>query len=89
MVGVQTKGKPATRVGLRNISRGGAMLVCDWALSPGIALELDLPEAGATVPARVARCGNGERAVVLGSEPHALAQIVRALGALTQMRRAA
>ena len=42
-VSVQTKDHPATRFGLRNISRGGAVLDCDWALAAGTILELELP----------------------------------------------
>ena len=42
-VSVQTKDHPATRVGLRTISRGGAALDCDWALAAGTTLEVELP----------------------------------------------
>ena len=88
-VGVQTKGRSATRLALRNISRGGAALACDWTLAPGTPLELELLEADGPVPARVVRCNSGELAVVFSSEPHVLAQIDCALTALTQTRRAA
>ena len=55
-VGVQTKGRSATRLALRNISRGGAALACDWTLAPGTPLELELLEADGPVPARVVHC---------------------------------
>ena len=89
MVGVQTKGHSATRLTLRDISRGGAALVCDWTLAPGTPIELELPQADGPVPARVVRCDGGALAVVFSSEPHALVRIDRALAALTQRRRAA
>jgi methyl-accepting chemotaxis protein len=89
MVGLQAKGHPATRVELRNISRGGAAVSSDLTLPTGAALEVELPAGGGSVPARVVRCGNGELAVVFSSEAHALSQIDQALSVLTQSRRAA
>jgi methyl-accepting chemotaxis protein len=89
MVGLQAKGHPATRVELRNISRGGAAVGSDLTLPTGAAVEVELPAGGGTVPARVVRCGNGELAVVFSSEAHALSQIDQALTVLTQSRRAA
>ena len=89
MVTLETKGHPATPLPLRNISRGGAMVACDWALPAGTALEVTLPQAGGTVPARVARSTATELAVVFSSEPQALAEIDRVLATLAQTRRAA
>jgi methyl-accepting chemotaxis protein len=89
MVGVQTKGRNAIRAALRNISRGGAAIASDWTLPPGTALDVELPEANGTVPARVVRCGDGELAVVFSSQPKAQAQIERALTMLTATRQAA
>jgi hypothetical protein len=89
MVGLQAKGHPATRVELRNISRGGAAVSSDLTLPTGTALEVELPEGGGVVPARVVRCSNGELAVVFSSEAHALSQIDRVLSVMTQARQAA
>jgi methyl-accepting chemotaxis protein len=89
MAGVQVKGRPATRMTLRDLSRGGSGLASDWSLPAGTALELDLPGADGPMPARVVRCGNGELAVVFSSEPQALARIDRVLAGMTQTRRAA
>jgi methyl-accepting chemotaxis protein len=86
---VQVKGRSPARMDLRNISRGGAVLTSDWTLSSGSALDVELPQAGGTVPARVIRSGNGELAVVFSSEPRALARIDQALGALNGTKRAA
>jgi methyl-accepting chemotaxis protein len=87
MASVQTKGRAATRMALRNVSRGGASLGSDWTMPTGTQVEIDLPDAGGSVPARVVRCGNGELGVVFGSEPQALQRIDRFLAGLT--RRAA
>jgi methyl-accepting chemotaxis protein len=90
MANVQSKGRPATRMTLRNVSRGGAALASDWTMPTGTQVEVELPDAGGPVPARVVRCGNGELAVVFGSEAQALQRIDRFLAGLTpQARRAA
>jgi methyl-accepting chemotaxis protein len=89
MVGLRAPGWPATRVELRNVSRGGAAMASDWSVAAGTAVEVELPNGGGTVPARVARSSGGELAVVFSAEPQALAQIDRALAALTHVRRAA
>ena len=87
MVGIKAQGRPAARTELRNMSRGGAAIASDWTVSAGTELELELPNGGGTVTARVVRSGGGELAVVFGAEPQALARIDRALAALTQTRR--
>jgi hypothetical protein len=71
------------------VSRGGAALASDWTLPAGTQLEVELPDGGGTVPARVVRCSNGELAVVFSAEPHVLQLIDRYLTGLTQGRRAA
>ena len=88
-VAVRTPSRPATRVVVRNISRGGALMVSDWTLQPGTALDVELTDGGGSVPARVARSGGGEIAVVFSSDPTALAIIDRALDSLARARRAA
>ena len=88
-VSVQTKDHPATRVGLRNISRGGAVLDCDWALAAGTILEVELPAGGGLVAARVARSGGSELAVVFTAEPASLARIDAVLGSLRGAHQAA
>ncbi len=87
--GVRVKGRDPARVEVCNVSRGGALLASDWTLPPGTPLDVELPGAESPVPARVVRSGNGALAVVFGSEPHALAQIDRALATLMTTRRAA
>ena len=84
MASVQSKGRPAARMTLRNVSRGGASLASDWTMPTGTQVEVELPDAGGAVPARVVRCGNGELGVVFGSEPQALQRIDRFLAGLTK-----
>ncbi|MEJ0014993.1 MAG: methyl-accepting chemotaxis protein [Acetobacteraceae bacterium] len=74
---------------LRDISRGGALLDCDWTLAAGTSLEVELPGAGGGVSARVVRCGSGTVAVVFGSDPAALLRIDRAVETVTGRRKAA
>ena len=50
----------------------------------GTQVEIELPDAGGSVLARVVRCGNGELGVVFGSEPQALQRIDRFLAGLTK-----
>ena len=88
-LGVQAKGRAAARMEVRNVSRGGASVDSDWTLPAGTALEIELPDAAGTVPARVVRCGDGQLGMVFSSEPQALERIDRFLGGLTQSRRAA
>jgi methyl-accepting chemotaxis protein len=86
---VRTQGRDAVRATLRDLSRGGARMGCDWTMQPGAVVEVDLPHAGGPVTARVVRCGAGELALVFGSEAAALARVDRALDALATTRRAA
>jgi methyl-accepting chemotaxis protein len=89
MVGVQASGRPVARMELCDVSRGGASMNSDWVLPAGTALEVELPDAGGAVRARVVRCGDGLLGVVFTSEPSTLARIDRALGVLMQTDRAA
>jgi methyl-accepting chemotaxis protein len=82
-------GQDPKRVTLKNLSRGGAVFVCDWSVATGTAVEVELPNTGGSVGARAVRCGGGELALVFRAEPGALAIIDRALDALTSSRAAA
>jgi methyl-accepting chemotaxis protein len=82
-------GRQAIRATLRDISRGGARLVCDWTLPSGTALEVDLPQGGEAVIARVVRCGAGELAVVFSADAAAFKRIDRTMDALSSARRTA
>ncbi|HUB48909.1 MAG TPA: methyl-accepting chemotaxis protein [Acetobacteraceae bacterium] len=86
---IQAKGRPAAQVTVRNISRGGAAFACDWNLPDGTPVEIDMPEAGGVIPARVVRSGGGELGVVFSSDPRVLSHVDRIVGQLTERRRAA
>jgi len=88
-VSVQAKDKPVQRAVVRNISRGGAALVCDWNLPAGTPVEIDFAEADGRVSARVARSGGGELGVVFSTDPRVRARVDRALERLVPTLRAA
>ena len=87
-VTLSAQGRSAGAV-LRDVSRGGASLGCDWTLAAGTAVEIDLPDAGGKVTARVASGDGREVRLVFGGDPSELARIDRLLGALGASRVAA
>jgi methyl-accepting chemotaxis protein len=89
LINVSRKGRAPAQMKLQNISRGGAAMASDWSLPAGAEVEVELPTTGATITARVVRCGNGELAVVFSAEPSALAEIDRALDRIASRPMAA
>ena len=88
-VGLQATGRPSARFEISNISRGGAALICDWALPRGTELKVELPAQAGTISARTIGMRDGELAVAFTSEPGSLDKIDRALDALLHASRAA
>jgi methyl-accepting chemotaxis protein len=89
-LGLRISGRTeTTRTAARDISRGGAALAGDWTLASGTALEIELPEQGGTVAARVVRAFPGQMAIVFSSEVEAMTRLDRLLGHLDQYRHAA
>jgi methyl-accepting chemotaxis protein len=74
---------------VRNISRGGAALACDWSLPAGTPLEIDLSAAGGSIAGRVARSAGGVLIAVFSADPTVLERIDRALDAIARRRMAA
>lgn len=74
---------------VRDISRGGVLLDCEWTLTPGTQVEVDLPGAAGRASGRVARSGSQQVAVVFSAEASALERIDRALDAIQPKRNAA
>ena len=74
---------------VRNMSRGGASLDCDWPMAAGTPFEIDIPGAGGSVAGRVVRSGDGSLAVLFSSDPTTLARLDRVLDALVPQRTAA
>ncbi len=77
------------QVAVRNISRGGVLLDCDWSLTVGAALEIDLPHASGGVTGRVVRSGRDGLAVVFTSDAAGLVHIDRVLDLLSPQHAAA
>jgi hypothetical protein len=71
------------------MSRGGASLMCDLALTEGAKVEIDLPKAGGDITGRVVRRGDGEFAVEFQRNPEDLARIDRALDAIGDAAKSA
>jgi methyl-accepting chemotaxis protein len=72
-----------TRAALRDLSRGGAAMNCDWTLAPGTVLEVGLPNTEEKASGRVVRSDGKELSVVFGADPANQARIDRALDTLT------
>ncbi len=78
-----------TRVTVRDLSRGGASLSCDWTLAAGTTVEIDLPNAGGKVAGRVVRSDGKEMGLVFGADAANAARIDRALDTLASHQVAA
>lgn len=74
---------------MRDLSRGGAALLCDWILAAGTAVEVELPNADGKITGRVVRADGREMGVVFGADPANLARIDRVLDALSALPVAA
>jgi hypothetical protein len=72
-----------------DVSRGGALMACDWRLAAGTALEIDAPKAGGAVSGRVVRSEAGSMGVIFNSDPANLARADVLFNALVRMRVAA
>jgi len=88
-VGIIVPGGTASRGTLKDLSRGGAAVVCDLTLLVGAEIDIELPNAGGAITARVVRSGGGTLAVVFHQDAAALARIDRALDAIAVKREAA
>jgi methyl-accepting chemotaxis protein len=82
-------GQTPARVVVRDISRGGVVLLCDLSPAVGSEVGIELPNTGAAITARVTRSGNGVLALVFPHDTEELARIDRALETLTVRRQAA
>ncbi|MFL5252526.1 MAG: PilZ domain-containing protein, partial [Rhodopila sp.] len=85
---LQAQGR-SMKAALINVSRDGALIDCDWTLIPGTQLEIELPSAGKSIPARIVRRETNGLAVVFDADPSAVTRIDRALDAISRGRIAA
>jgi hypothetical protein len=76
-------------VTLKDISRGGAAVACDWKLPAGTMAEIDLPNTDGKVTARVISSDGSDIRLAFAGEPANLARVDRALDALASRAAAA
>jgi methyl-accepting chemotaxis protein len=86
---LRVPGHSEIRTTLKDLSRGGAALVCDLQLVTGTELDVELPGTDHPVTARVVRYGTGAIVVSFHQDPAALAQVDRALDTIAGTRRVA
>ncbi len=67
---------------LKDLSRGGAALLCAWQPPPGTGLELHLPGTAAAIRARVVRAGDDTIAIAFRQDAGTVATIDAALDRL-------
>jgi methyl-accepting chemotaxis protein len=83
-VDLRAPGQATLRALLEDLSPGGAGLRCQQALPIGTRVEIDLPNAGGAVTARVVHCENGMLGVLFTGEAADKARIERALNSVGQ-----
>jgi methyl-accepting chemotaxis protein len=82
-------GRPETELPIKDMSRGGIGLICDWSLPPGTEVAVELPGSAGRVVARVARCVNGVLGLSFHQDTATLRQIDQALDAIAALARQA
>jgi len=78
-----------TKARLRDISRGGAALMCELVLSAGVPVEVELPGRAGKATARVVRSGEGEVVLVFQGDPANLTKVDQAITAVSARSLAA
>ena len=87
---LHASGNKDQSVTILDISRGGVALRCDWALSAGSEVRLDLAGADGSVVARVVRYADGVLALAFRQDEVVLRQVDKALAQVaTRSQRAA
>jgi len=76
-------------VPLRDLSRSGVSVVCDWTLPLGTAIGIDLPDTDGRAMGHVIRSDGHEIALVFQRDPETEARVSRALAALGAVAAAA
>jgi methyl-accepting chemotaxis protein len=82
-------GKPAAKVIIGDLSRGGVALRHSGAVEVGWDAEVDLPEAGGPVTGRIVRVERGAVSIAFSDTPATLARVDRSLASLSEARKAA
>jgi methyl-accepting chemotaxis protein len=89
LINLTLPGRPPIAVPLRDLSRGGASVLCDLQLCAGDEVAVDLPGAGGAITSRVVRAGGGVLAVVFHQHARDLTRIDRALDTIAGVDKAA
>jgi methyl-accepting chemotaxis protein len=79
---IATKGGNAQEAGLIEIARDGASLKGDGAFTPGMAVELALPGAGAALPARIVLVEGGRIGLAFAQHAENIAAVDRLIAAV-------
>jgi methyl-accepting chemotaxis protein len=89
-VKVRAPGHDEAKLRIKDISRGGVSLICDWPMALGTEVACVLPYADQGVMARVARTGQGLVALSFRQDKASLTVLDQVLDAMAhQMPRAA
>jgi methyl-accepting chemotaxis protein len=86
---LRAPGRAAVQTVLRDLSRGGASLLCNESFAPGLEVGIEFPGAGGAVAAGIARSGGGVIALILGQDTGAKERVDRMIDALLAARPAA
>ena len=89
IVTVRVAGQAGISAPLRDISQSGAAIGGAWRLPAGQEIEIDLPDGGGTVSARVVRGGGELLAIVFRQDDATADRVSRTIEALGQRRIAA
>jgi methyl-accepting chemotaxis protein len=76
---LRSKGQPEQRTIVKDISRGGIALRCDWKPEAGTEVQVDLPNGGGAVTARAVRWQDGVLALAFRQDEAVLRRIDQTL----------
>ena len=85
---LRSRGHGEITAAVRDISRGGIVLLCQSPAPAGTEVEVDLP-AGGTVAGRISRSDNGAVVIAFRQSPAAAASVDRVIEVITRVPRAA
>ena len=89
LVAIHIAGQRPVQAELRDLSRGGASVVCERPLGIGSEVQIGLPHAGGVVGAIIVRATEGFLGMAFRQDAAALELIDRSLKGLAEARRAA
>jgi hypothetical protein len=81
---LRVAGRIDAEITIKDISRGGIALICDWPLPAGMEIEVVLPGAAGPLSGRVARAENGLVIATFRHDPTSLGALDRALDTIAR-----